>query len=329
MTAPLPIPVILNARAGACQKQDRRAELKQLFAAAGLAVDLHLAQTGQALTQLLRQARDAGHPLVVVGGGDGTLSTAAQLLVGSKTALAVLPLGTLNHFAKALHLPMDLAGAIAVIATGEVQQIDVGDVNGRVFLNNSSIGLYPRLVHQRQLHEKLGENKWYAFFWAMLAVFRRLPSLHLRFRARQRQWTLVTPLVFIGNNEYDLRAFHMGARVSLQDGRLGLYALRHCGRLGMLRLAVDALFGRLQSARDFQAMPVRDVWINARHHHLPVATDGEVNVMATPLHYSSRPGALRVLAPAAAVGLTAPQDAAAPASPDRFAGSPAIQADRE
>lgn len=306
-----PIPVILNARAGACKNQDRRPELQRLFAAAGLAVDLRLAQNGQALVQMLQQVCDEGPPLVVVGGGDGTLSTAAQLLADSPTALAVLPLGTLNHFAKALHIPLELSAAIQVIATGRVQQIDAGEVNGRIFLNNSSIGLYPRLVHQRQLHEKLGENKWYAFFWAILAVFRRLPSLHLSFCVRQRQWQLVTPLVFIGNNEYDLRAFHMGARTSLQDGQLGLYALRHCGRLGMLRLALDALLGRLQSARDFQAMAVTEVEINARHHHLPVATDGEVNVMATPLHYRSRPGALRVMAPETLPAQPAQQQAAA------------------
>ena len=111
-------------------------------------------------------------------GGDGTVDTVAAALVGTEVALGVLPLGTLNHFAKDLGLPLELGGAVQTIGAGYTVRIDVGDVNGQMFLNNSSLGLYPRIVRHRQKQtERLGRSKWRVSLWATLVFLSPLPAV--------------------------------------------------------------------------------------------------------------------------------------------------------
>ena len=163
-----------------------------------------------------RRAAVDGCARVVAGGGDGTISTVAALLAGTDKALAVLPLGTLNHFAKDLGLPLELEAAARVAATGRVVRVDVGEVNGRVFINNSSIGLYPRLVRRRQQQQdRLGRGKWAAFLFAGLSVLRRYPFLDVRLEADGRTFSRRTPFVFVGNNDYLMDGLQIGARARL------------------------------------------------------------------------------------------------------------------
>jgi len=175
----------------------------------------------------------------------------------------------------------------------------VGEVNGQIFINNSSLGLYPRIVHRRdKLQEREGSGKWSAFFRASLAVLRRYPFLRVRLNADGQEIERKTPFVLVGNNEYRMESLQMGVRAHLDAGRLSLYVAHRTGRLGLLRLAVRALFGRLRQAKDFDALGAQEIRVETRRpKRLPVATDGEVNVMTTPLHYRVLPGALRVIVP--------------------------------
>jgi len=106
-----------------------------------------------------------------------------------------------------------------------------------------------------------------------------------------------TPFIFIGNNEYAIEGFNVGARARLDAGQLCLYMARRTGRLGLLRFALRALSGRLRYEKDFDGLCTREVLIETKRSRVHVATDGEVTVMRTPLHYRSRPGALRVVVP--------------------------------
>ena len=124
------------------------------------------------INQLAAEARAVGE-LVVAGGGDGTLSAVAAALVGTDTALGVLPMGTLNHFAKDLGIPLKLEKAVQTLFTGKIARVDVGEVNGRIFLNNSSIGFYPRIVQARKREQRRGRSKWVAFAQAAATVFRK------------------------------------------------------------------------------------------------------------------------------------------------------------
>jgi diacylglycerol kinase family enzyme len=251
------------------------------------------------VTELVRRALSNGARAVVAGGGDGTVGSVAGALAGTDRPLGVLPLGTLNHFAKDLGIPLGLEEAARNVCEGREVLVDVGEVNGQVFVNNSSLGLYPRIVRRREkLQEREGSGKWSAFVRASLAMLRRYPFLSVRLDADGRRISRKTPFVFVGNNEYQMESLQMGGRRCLDAGRLSLYVAHRTGRLGLLRLALSALFGRLRQAEDFDSLCAREVWVETRRpRRLPVATDGEVTVMTTPLHYRVRPRALRVIVP--------------------------------
>ncbi|HLL16482.1 MAG TPA: diacylglycerol kinase family protein [Pyrinomonadaceae bacterium] len=299
--APVRVEIILNASAGNGDQEAARATLAEIFAADGhLDAHVSLAQSGTEIVELARAAAsNDGVQIVVAGGGDGTVNAVASELVGTQKTLGVLPLGTLNHFAKDLGIPLDLEGAARNIIEGEVVRVDVGDVNGRIFINNSSLGLYPSIVrHREKQQERLGRGKWFAAIWATVEIFRRYPLFGVRLSADDGQeFRRRTPFVFIGNNEYQMDAFNLGARSCLDAGHLSLHLTRDIGRWGLVRLAASALFGRLRESKDFDALCTKEVWIETRRTRLRVATDGEVTIMRSPLHYAVRPGALRVIAP--------------------------------
>jgi diacylglycerol kinase family enzyme len=210
----------------------------------------------------------------------------------------VLPLGTLNHFAKDLGIPLELEEAIRTVVNGHTRAVDVAEVNGRVFLHNSSLGLYPRIVmHREAQEEQLKRGKWPAFAWGAVLAFRRFPFLHLRVCVEDRELDRKTAFVFVGNNEYHMAGFRIGGRTHLDRGKLGLYLTHRTGRFGLFRLALHALVGRLNQANDFDAFYVEEASIESRRKHLLLAIDGEVTRMEPPPHYRSRPGALRVIVP--------------------------------
>ncbi|MGB9110587.1 MAG: diacylglycerol kinase family protein, partial [Telluria sp.] len=274
--------------------------------AAGLDAELVLAKDGEEMIATARRAVKEGARMVAAGGGDGTINAVASVMVGSGVHFGVLPLGTLNHFAKDLGIPLDLDEAVRNLANGVPRQVDVGEVNDRIFLNNSSLGLYPDIVRDREKQQRrLGRGKWPAAMWATLAALRRYPFLSMRLTVNGKTLARRTPFVFIGNNRYTMEGLSIGERDHLDDGLLSLYVAQHPTRLGLLRFAVDALRGKLGSERDFDVMEADGFEIDTHHARLHVATDGEVTQMATPLRYRVRPGALTVVVPAATMASTA------------------------
>lgn len=295
--------VIVNAGAGAGYDPGWRETLAARFADHGLQAEITLAVDANHLMEAARAALADGVRVVVAGGGDGTINAVASVVLDSGAVFGVLPMGTLNHFARDLGIPPQLNAAIATLATGQVVRIDVGEVNGRVFLNNSSLGLYPDIVRDRERQQRrLGRGKWTAFGWATLAALRRFPFLSVRLALGESNHARRTPFVFIGNNEYQMEGFNIGERARIDGGMLSVYVAQRPTRFGMLKLALRALFGRLRQAREFDVFQAREMTIETRHRRLRVATDGEVTVMAPPLRYRIRPGALPVIVPRAKEG---------------------------
>lgn len=291
--------VVLNKGAGSGHGGERETELTNLFLSHGVEIGIVFLGEGADVGALLAQAGAAPDATVVAGGGDGTISAVAAELAGTGRTLGVLPLGTLNHFAKDLGIPLDLPGAVETAARGSVRGVDVGEVNGRVFVNNSGLGLYPRIVSKREEEQKSkGTGKWPAFARATVDAFRYYPFLHLRIHLDGEERALKTAFIFVGNNEYEVAGLSFGGRACLNSGKLGFYLANRTGRLGILRLACRALFGRVDEAPDFERFCVDEIRIQSGKRSLLVATDGEVTRMRTPLHYRIRPGALRVLVPA-------------------------------
>ena len=290
--------VIVNATSGTGCPAGFDRELQSRFAARGVDAKVKLVDGGKAVVQAAQQAVKDGAQCVVAGGGDGTVSAVASQLADTQAALGVLPLGTLNHFAKNNGIPLDVDEAIAAIAAGHVVPIDVADVNGRTFINNSSLGLYPDIVLDRERQRRrLGRGKWMALVAASLRAAQRYPVLSLAMDVDGKPVQRRSAFVFIGNNEYKMAGFEIGERDRIDRGVLSLYVTQRTGRFGLLRLALRALFNRLEQARDFDSFLAARVTVETHHRALRVATDGEVTVMRTPLEYRIRPRALRLVVP--------------------------------
>lgn len=293
-----PVAVLVNAHAGSgCDEQWARA-LEARFAEVGMAARVALVRDAAQLERTVQDALASRPPLVVAGGGDGTLNTVAAAVLGTGTTLAVLPMGTLNHFARDLGVPLDLEGAVRVAVRGRDATVDVGEVNERLFLNNSSIGIYPHFVIAREQKESLGWPKWTAAVRAAIAALHRFPYVDVELEIGGECIRRSTPCVFVGNNEYSLGGLSLGERERLDAGYLTVHVPHRIGRLGLLRLALRALFGRLERDADFDHYRVRSLRVHTRHARMRVATDGEVSLLSAPLDYRVRARALRVRVPA-------------------------------
>jgi diacylglycerol kinase family enzyme len=293
---PRRITVILNKGSGSAERclaiKDR---LLEIFCNHGMAADFRVV-TGVEIPGIAEAAIKAGCAAVVAGGGDGTVNAVASALVDIDVPLGILPAGTLNHFAKDLGIPLDLEQAAETIATGQVCRVDAAEVNRRVFVNNSSIGLYPYIVKGREREERLGKSKWVALLWATLAVMRRRPRMTVRVATDcGLEIMRRTPLVFVGNNRYQITGFQIGKRTALDRGELAVYIAHH--NRSLLRMAIEAFFGKLRGGRDFDFLSTKQLTIETPRPVIEVATDGEVWNMVPPLLYRTRPHSLEVIVP--------------------------------
>jgi diacylglycerol kinase family enzyme len=269
-----------------------------LLAAHGIEVDLRLADRDDIAHICEEAARAPSGDMVIVAGGDGTLGTAAAALAGTGRALGVLPLGTRNHFARDAGIPFDLEQAVAVIAAGHRRQVDLAEVNGRVFVNNSAVGLYPEMVRFRdEAQTRTGRSKRLAMLIASLRALRSFRRKRLWISAPGLETPLRTPLLFVGNNRYQVNVLALGRREALDDGELCLYAIRARNRAHLIWAGIRGLFGRLDQQRDFLTAFVPELEISANRAALTLSLDGETLTLATPLRYRIRPRALTLIAP--------------------------------
>lgn len=238
-----------------------------------------------------------GFDSLVAAGGDGTVNLAASAIGGANTALGVIPIGTLNHFARDLRLPVDVIEAVRVIAQGRTTRIDIAEVNGRVFLNNSSIGFYPTLAMERARRVSQGMTKSLALIPAAITALARFPNTTVRLIAEDAGFVTRTPFVFVGNNRYNFAGLQAGSRASLQEGTLQLCAISASSRTKLVKAIVLAIAGRIDGHPDVMIKDVPWARIETLRKHVRVALDGEVIRLRSPLHYAIRPAALKVLIP--------------------------------
>lgn len=299
---PRRVVVLINASSGSVNGKSEALgdAMRDAFSARGIDADLQLLP-GDRMEAAARDACDrvkAGDlDAIVVSGGDGTIRTVAGAVADSGIPLGIVPGGTFNHFAKDLGLPLDLDAAIEVIASGHLRAIDAGEVNGQVFINNSSVGVYPYLVVDRERRRRRGLPKALAMARSVLRAVRNLPLRRLSIVAEGWTERLRSPCVFIGNNEYVLQGRQTGTRSKLDDGKLYLLVARQKGVWPLFVLALRIVTGRLNQSRDLRVSLVEGVVVTSRRRRLLVASDGEVERIRTPLQYKIRPAALKVFAP--------------------------------
>ena len=291
--------VLLNRDGGAVRADPHIAEkVGQALAGAGLAAEIELVAGGECAVRC-RAIAERGDPLLIVGGGDGTVGAAASALVGSRTKLGILPLGTLNHFARDLGLPADVGEAAAIISAGNERCVDVAEMNGQIFINNSAIGLYPLMVVDRDLQRKrLGRSKRLAMAVAAVRTLVRFGHQRLTLAVNDELERVDTPLLFVGNNAYRIDLGAPGRRESLEDGELCVMVMRKKTRRGFIAATIRSLFNRARADDMERIGGVERLRVSSRRSQLTVSLDGEVVSAAPPLDYKIRKRALRVIAPA-------------------------------
>jgi len=293
-----PIVVLLNRGGGAVAADPKiGAKVRKAFRAVRLDVEIELVE-GDECAVRCKAIAERGDELLVVGGGDGTISAAASALIGTKTMLGILPLGTLNHFARDLGLPTDIEEAVEVIAGRSERRVDVAEMNDRIFINNSAIGLYPLMVLDRDLQRKrLGRSKRLAMIVASVRTLARFNHQRLTLTVNDEREQVDTPLLFVGNNDYRIDIGAPGQRESLDDGKLSVFVMRKKTRRGLIAASIRALLNR---ARDDDMVTIDNVErlrVTSHRSALSVSLDGEVMHAAPPLDYRIRKKALRVIAP--------------------------------
>jgi diacylglycerol kinase family enzyme len=283
-------PAVINVASGTADAARAALELSDAFDVQEVKPD--------AIEATIRDLVRSGTKRILVAGGDGTIATAACALLDSSTELAILPGGTLNHFARDLGISTVAAEAVELAIRPETRQVDVGVVNGRVFLNTSSVGGYVRYVRTR---EKLERHLGYGLA-SLLAAVRMMTSVRrmgVEIEVDGRTRIFRTPLVFIGVGERELRFPVLGRRVP--NGRRGLHVMVVKGRSRM-RLV---LIGTTAFLRGLEAVSraghfddiIADRLRITMHSAGWVALDGEVALLDTPLDYELRCGALSVVCP--------------------------------
>jgi diacylglycerol kinase family enzyme len=254
---------------------------------------------GSEITEALTAARE-NNDAVLAGGGDGTVSTAAALFAGHKTALGILPLGTMNLFARALGIPPKLEAAVEAVITGGKRQIDVGEINGEIFVHHVTLGLHPRIVAARERERyssRLGKKfAWFKAWWKLL---RQAPRMKLRLAVDSDRVKLKTASLIIANNRFIERLGVPHSEVPDQ-GKLAVYAAQTRDWKELLAMAAEATFGKWESNSKLDFLEGREIAIHARRRRLRASIDGELVYLQTPLRAKIRASSLWVLCPASA-----------------------------
>ncbi|HZC37796.1 MAG TPA: diacylglycerol kinase family protein, partial [Sphingomicrobium sp.] len=243
------VSVLLNCNAGAISSESKIGDkVTDALSRAGIDCEIELLESGKCEVRC-RVIAERGDPLLIIGGGDGTVGAAASALAGTDTSLGILPLGTLNHFARDLGIPTDLDKAAKVIASRAERRVDVAEMNERIFINNSAIGLYPLMVVDRDLQRRrLGRSKHVAMIVASLRTLARFNHQRLTLTVNEQQAQIDTPLLFVGNNDYRVDLAAAGQRERLDAGQLCVMVMRKKTRRGLIAATVRALLRR--SRRD-------------------------------------------------------------------------------
>jgi diacylglycerol kinase family enzyme len=294
--------IFLNASSGTAASGGIKAEhLVERFAALGHTVSVD-ADASRSFAERLQTARSSAAPILVAAGGDGTATALAEVAIQSGKTLAILPLGTANLLARDLAIPLTLDAWFDAYDTMVAGQIDVGEVNGRVFLHKVVIGVVPGIAAAReQLRGRTDLSAKLGFAAYLVRRFSRLR----RFAAEITQGTGEPHIervqsIAVANNDYDEGPGRIFSRSHLDEGTLSLYLLRHLSLGDALRLAFGMIMGSWRNDDVLEIENVRSVVIRTRWPRIRVMLDGEVEMLRSPLSFRTRPMALRVLVPPAA-----------------------------
>jgi diacylglycerol kinase family enzyme len=276
--------VVHNPKSGGALSQN---ELRAYFSKVHITVHAFIDVTTDFKKHVAKYTEQTAMPIVGYG-GDGTLGSVASELISTSAIFAPLPGGTLNHFTKDLGINQDLQTAIARLPKAKIVPIDTASVNGKLFLNNSSIGLYPSSLAERsRVESKLG--KWPAAVYASIRALVRFRLYTVTLSGK----SYTTPFIFVGNNHYDIDS--LMARTVLNKGMLSVHMITSRKRLSLFKIAFLSVFGRVKQANEFQSFETEQLEIVINRRRVRVSFDGEHATLNTPISYKIKKKSLNVL----------------------------------
>ena len=258
-------------------------------------VEIH---KGDPVVESARAAVATGADIVGVLGGDGTQTAAAGVLSGTNTAMAVLPGGTFNYFSRGLGDGDTLEEALHRLENGRVEAMDLAEVNGHVFLNNASFGLYPAILERREkIYHRFGRSRLLAYWSVILSLAELRDPMRLSLSARGKKRDIVTPLIFAARSPYQIESFGLDGAEAIRNGQFALLISRGQGRLDLVVAAFRLALGKAVRGKDFEMIIADDILIESRRRHRLVALDGEKRRLDGPWHLQIREDALKVVVP--------------------------------
>jgi diacylglycerol kinase family enzyme len=308
LVSAMKIHVIVNKRAGTVLDWETGTLGEQIlaaFQAQSHEVTLQLVDPDE-MSPAIGCALAQGCEALVVGGGDGSVRAAANAMIGSEVSLGILPLGTLNRLARDLKIPFDVQAAAAALANGQVTAIDVADVNGRIFLCNSTFGIPAIFSQQRQLlRGKPAVERFRGYFQALKDMLQSRRHMEVDIDHGQARMKLRVLSMVISNNPYIEKPSLMMEKDGLHHGVLAAYISQHPSGWGMMRAVIRGMLGRFKSDPGIAHFEARRINVTARRSRVRLSNDGELEIVDMPLRYSIRPDALKVLVPAMETSLDA------------------------
>jgi len=302
-----PLVFIVNAASGSENADVKRTAIETALQAAGRRGELLFARptelhaTARVAAGRARAARGA----VVAVGGDGTINAVAQAAHAEGCAMGVVPQGTFNYFARTHGIPTDPAAAVQALANASPQPVQVGSVNGTVFLVNASLGLYPALLEDREAWKsRFGRSRLVALGSGLATLMREHRQLRLRIDAGGAARSVKTPTLFVGNNRLQLEQVGLPHASGIEAGRIAAVMLKPIGNLAMFWLLLRGAFGSLGEADDVESFAFQRMGVTPSGHggrRIKVAFDGEIAWMRAPLQFEVAAQPLWLLKPADAV----------------------------
>lgn len=289
--------IIVNRRSGAGDKSALNEQIDAAFRTHGWHVDFVACQRDDLERRIADATRRPGGTIVVAG-GDGTINAVASACLAAQRPFGIVPAGTFNYVARNLGIPTEVDAAVATIVAGQTRPIDVGEINGRLFLNNAGTGLYSHLIERREEDKKrLGRKRIVGLLSGVRCLLERHPLYRVELRADGEPQSLRTTTLFFGCNALQLENYNVAARECLDDGKLAVVSLALHNRADIARAAWAALTGKLDAADSIESFCARHVQVHTKRTALKVAIDGEIALMRSPLDVHLRRAALQVLAP--------------------------------
>lgn len=300
-----PLSIIYNQKSGfhATQQDDEYEHLMTYWTQYGFEIQVfelnqqvNFDEMMQAVFARHQQADSRG--VVVAAGGDGTLNAVAKKLIHTDIPMGIIPLGTFNYVARALNIPIDVAQAAEVIATGKIQAVHVAGINDQIYLNNASLGLYPLFIKKRELYnQRLGRFPLNAYTSGLDVLLRESKSLKLAVTVDGQKYPVATPLIFFGNNQLQLSDMKLRIAECAANGKLAGVVVAKSDRLSLLKMLWKLIQGKIDQASDVYSFCAEHIQVDCKKPKLTVAVDGELMEMQTPLKFSVKKSALKVMVP--------------------------------